>query len=42
MKNTIEEKVLELQAKKKNLSDIFDGASNKTSLSDEDIEYLLN
>ncbi len=42
MKNTIEEKVLELQAKKKNLSDIFDAASNKTSLSDEDIEYLLN
>ncbi len=42
MKNTNEEKVLELQAKKKNLSDIFDGASNKTSLSDEDIEYLLN
>ncbi len=41
MKNTIEEKVLVLQEKKKNLSDIFDNASEKTNLSDEDIAYLL-
>jgi superfamily II DNA or RNA helicase len=42
MKNTIEEKVLTLQEKKKDLSDIFDNINAKTSLSDEDINYLLN
>lgn len=42
MKNTIEEKVLDLQNKKKNLSDIFDSANEKTVLSDEDFAYLLS
>ena len=42
MKNTIEEKVLTLQDKKKDLSDIFDNINSKTGLSDEDINYLLN
>lgn len=42
MKNTIEEKVLTLQEKKKDLSDIFDNINAKTSLGDEDINYLLN
>lgn len=41
MKNTIEEKVLALQ-EKKNLFDIFDNASEKIKLSDEDIAYLLS
>lgn len=42
MKNTIEEKVLNLQEKKKDLSDIFDNINSKTALTDDDIEYLLN
>lgn len=42
MKNTIEEKVLDLQNKKKNLSDIFDSSNEKTILSDEDFAYLLS
>lgn len=42
MKNTIEEKVLELQDKKKDLSDIFDNINSRTALSDDDIKFLLN
>ncbi len=42
MKNTIEEKVLTLQEKKKDLSSIFDNAEGKSSISDEDIAYLLS
>ena len=42
MKNTIEKKVLTLQAMKKDLSDIFDNINAKTSLTDEDIKYLLD
>ena len=42
MKDTIEEKVLALQEKKKNLSDIFDNATEKSNLNDEDIAYLLS
>ena len=42
MKNTIEEKVLTLQGKKKDLSDIFDNINTSSSLTDEDIEYLLS
>lgn len=42
MKNTIEEKVLTLQGKKKDLSDIFDNINSRTGLTDDDINYLLN
>ncbi len=42
MKDTIEEKVLTLQEKKKDLSSIFDNAEGKSSISDEDIAYLLS
>ena len=42
IKDTIEEKVLALQEKKKNLSDIFDNATEKSNLNDEDIAYLLS
>ncbi len=42
MKNTIEEKVLTLQEKKKDLSSIFDNVEGKSSISDEDIAYLLS
>lgn len=42
MKDTIEEKVLSLQEKKKNLADIFDSSQGKSSLSEEDLHYLLS
>ena len=42
MKNTIEEKVLTLQGKKKDLSDIFDNINTSAGLTDDDIKYLLN
>ncbi len=42
MKNTIEEKVLTLQGKKKDLSDIFDNINTSAGLTDDDIKYLLD
>ncbi len=43
MKDTIEEKVIKLQEKKKNLAQIVDQNNNeKTTITDEDIRYLLS
>ena len=42
MKDTIEEKVLSLQEKKKDLADIFDTSQGKSNLNEEDLQYLLS